>query len=361
MLCAHKKSLHLLVNDSTIISNYIELRERKRTMQEYAINDLMLKLNGKIPDENLKIVREAVLIWLKDYTIVEQSTELMTRANNICKELQAFVIAKRIEGKSENTIRQYTREVSSMIYYVDKPVIEIGTGDIMAYLHSKQQTGIKDVSLENSRAYINAFYNWLLSCDYIAKNPCAHIGKIKYEKYTRQPISAIDMEKLRNACRNTRERAVIEVLYSTGCRVAELVGLKISDIDFDSKEVMLFGKGKKHRKSYLNARAIVALQKYWDERKGNSEYVFCNFRKPYNAYTTFAIEKMVSRLRKAAGVEAEITPHIIRHTMATDAIDKGMPVEQVQHILGHENIATTMIYAKVKEENVRQSHQKYIV
>lgn len=330
-------------------------------MQEFAIDDLMVKLNGKIPDESLKTVKEAVLIWLKDYTVTKQSTELATRADDICKELQAYVVSKRIEGKSENTIRQYTREVSSMIYYVNKPVKEIGTGDIMAYLNVKQQAGIKNVSLENCRTYINAFFNWLVTTDYLPKNPCSRIGKIKYERFTKQPISAIDMEKLRNACRNTRERAVIEVLYSTGCRVAELVGLKISDIDFDSKEVMLFGKGKKHRKSYLNARAIVALQKYWDERKGNSEYVFCNFRKPYNAYTTFAIEKMVSRLRKAAGVEAEITPHIIRHTMATDAIDKGMPVEQVQHILGHENIATTMIYAKVKEENVRQSHQKYIV
>lgn len=330
-------------------------------MQEYAINDLMVKLNGKIPDESLKTVKEAVTIWLKDYTVVEQSTELATRAENICKELQAYVTAKRIEGKSEKTLDQYKREVSKMIYYVNKPVTEIGTGDIMAYLHSKQQTGIKNVSLENSRTYINAFYTWLVTCDYITKNPCARIGKIKYERDTRQPLSAIDMERLRNACKNSRERAIIEILYSTGCRVSELVGLKISDINFDTKEVMLFGKGSKHRKSYLNARAIVALQKYWDERKGASEYVICNFRAPYGAYKPAAIQKMIRNLKAAAGVDADVTAHIIRHTTATDAIDKGMPIEQVQKMLGHESIATTMIYAKVKEDNVRQAHQKYIV
>ena len=330
-------------------------------MQEYAINDLMVKLNGKIPDESLKTVKEAVTIWLKDYTVVEQSTELATRAENICKELQAYVTAKRIEGKSEKTLEQYSREVSKMIYYVNKPVTEIGTGDIMAYLHAKQQTGIKDVSLENCRTCINGFYSWLVTCEYMTKNPCAHIGKIKYERDTRQPLSAIDMERLRNACKNSKERAIIEVLYSTGCRVSELVGLKISDINFDTKEVMLFGKGKKHRKSYLNARAIVTLQKYWDERKGASEYVICNFRAPYGAYKTAAIQKMLRNLKAAAGVEADVTPHIVRHTMATDAIDKGMPIEQVQKMLGHESIATTMIYAKVKEDNVRQAHQKYIV
>lgn len=330
-------------------------------MQEYAINELMVKLNGKIPDDSLKVVKEAVTIWLKDYTITKQSTELVTRAENICKELQAYVIAKRIEGKSEKTLEQYTREVSNMIYYINKPVTEIGTGDIMAYLHSKQLSGLKDVSLENCRTYINAFYSWHVTCDYMTKNPCAHIGRIKFEKDTRQPLSAIDMEKLRNACKNTRERAIIEVLYSTGCRVSELVGLKISDINFETKEVTLFGKGKKHRKSYLNARAIVALQKYWNERKGDSEYVICNFRAPYDPYKTAAIQKFIRNLKIVAGVEANVTPHIIRHTTATDAIDKGMPIEQVQRLLGHESIATTMIYAKVKEENVKQAHQKYIV
>lgn len=330
-------------------------------MQEYAINELMARLSGKIPDDSLRYVKDAVSIWLKDYTIVEQSTDLAVRADNICKELREYVVAKKIEGKSDETIRQYTREVKQMLYYVNKPVSEIATGDIRAYLHSKQQTGIKPVSLENSRTYINAFYTWLCTCDYVQKNPCALIGKIQYERHTRKPLSAIDMEKLRNACRDSRDRAIVEVLYSTGCRVAELSRLKIEDINFDTKEVTLFGKGQKHRQSYLNARSIVALEKYWNERKGESPFVFCGCRRPYNQLKPRAIEEIIDRITQAAGVEAKVTPHIIRHTAATDAIDKGMPIEQVQKFLGHENIQTTMTYAKVKDENVKQGHQKYIV
>lgn len=330
-------------------------------MQEYAINELMTKLSGKIPDENLKTVKEIVTIRLKDYTITEQKTELATRADNICKELREYLVAKKIEGKSDGTIEQYKREVSSFIVYANKPPLEVSKGDIMAYIHSKQQMGVKDVTLDNSRTYINAFYSWLVSSDYISKNPCAQIGKIKYERNTRKPLSAIDMEKLRNACESDAEHAIIEVLYSTGCRVSELANLKIADVNMEKKEVYLFGKGKKHRTSYLNARSVVALERYWASRKGASEYVICNFREPYDCLTTGGIRAVIRRIKNRAGIEAQVSPHIIRHTTATDAIDKGMPIEQVQKLLGHEDIATTLIYAKVKNENVRQGHQKYIV
>lgn len=335
--------------------------QRGKQMQDYAINNLMVMLSGKIPDENLKIVKEAVTIWLKDYTVTEQKTELMVRAENICKELQDYVVAKKVEGKSEGTLKQYAMHISNLIYFTNKPVKEISTGDIMAFLYSKQKSGVKDITVDNVRTSINAFYTWLVSCDYIAKNPCAQIGKIKHEKNTRQPLSAVDLERLRDAARNPQERAIIEVLYSTGCRVSELANLKITDVNMDLKEVNLFGKGKKHRTSYLNARAVVALQAYWDDRKGASEYVICSQRKPYGPITPRRFELILKELKERAGIDGKVTPHIIRHTTATDAIDKGMPIEQVQKLLGHEEIATTLIYAKVRNENVKQGHQKYIV
>lgn len=330
-------------------------------MQEYVINELMARLNGKVPDESLRTIEQTVTIWLKDYEVTKRTTDLATRADTICKELQDYVVAKKIEGKSDGTLKLYTAKITNFLFFTNKPVQEIRKGDVMAYLYMKQKAGNKDITIDNTRICINAFYSWLVDCDYMDKNPCAHIGKIKYEKDTRKPINAVDLEKLRRACKDERETALIEFLYSTGCRVSELTNLKLSDINFDTKEVHLFGKGKKHRTSYLNARAIVALQTYWNARKCASEYAFCISRAPYTQISPRSCQKFLKDLKKRAGVNCEVTPHIIRHTTATDAIDKGMPIEQVQKLLGHESITTTLIYAKTRNENVKHGHEKFIV
>lgn len=330
-------------------------------MQEHAINDLLVRLSDKLPDESLKVIKEAVTIWLKDYIITEQKTDLATRADTSCRELQDYIVAKKVEGKSEGTLKQYVMHIQSLIFFTNKPVKDITTGDIMAFLYSKQKAGVKDISVDNARTVINGFYSWLVSCDYLEKNPCAKIGRIKYEKNTHQPLAAVDLEKLRAAAKNSQEKAIIQVMYSTGCRVSELATLKISDVDMTEKEVTLLGKGNKHRISYLNARAVVALQAYWDERKGESEYVICSQRRPYGPLSTRRFELILKDLKERAGIDGSVTPHTIRRTTATDAIDKGMPIEQVQKLLGHENISTTLIYAKVRKENVKQGHQKYIV
>lgn len=330
-------------------------------MQEYVLNDLMVTLAGKIPDESLKTVKDAVTIWLKDYDVTKQVTALTVRPEDCCKELQAYIIAKKVEGKSDKTLKNYTRNLTSFIYYTGKPVKEVVKGDVLAYLHSKQMAGVKDVTVDNIRIVISSFYNWLVSEEYLDKNPCAHIGAIKHEKNVRHPLTAVEMEKLRGACKDKMEKAIIEILYSTGCRISELSHLKIEDIDLNTKEVHLFGKGKKHRTSYLNARAIVALNEYLQTRKGESEYVICENRAPFRPISPRSYQKRIKSLKERAGIESNVTPHIIRHTTATDAIDKGMPIEQVQKLLGHESIATTLIYAKVRSENVRQGHQKFIV
>lgn len=330
-------------------------------MQDFYLNDLMVSLAGKIPDKDLKTVKEAVIIWLKDYDVTKQVTALSVRPEDCCRELQAYIIAKKVEGKSDKTLINYTRTITNFIYFTAKPVLDVQKGDVLAFLHSKQLAGVKDSTVDNIRIVINAFYSWLVAEEYMDKNPCSHISAIKHEKNTRHPLSAVEMEKLRNACKDKMERAIIEVLYSTGCRISELANLKIQDVDLTTKEVHLFGKGKKHRTSYLNARAAVALVEYWNDRKGESEYVICESRKPYGAISPRSYQKRIKDLRDRAGIESKVTPHVIRHTTATDAIDKGMPIEQVQKLLGHEDIATTLIYAKVKSENVRQGHQKFIV
>lgn len=331
-------------------------------MNEKAINELLNRLMGTIPDEYLQIIKDQVLIWLNNYDITKKETSLQNRADDLCRELQDFVIAKKVEGMSNGTIKLYYRSISHFLFYVNKPVEDITTGDILAFLHSYQATRkVKDITLDNTRIHISAFYNWLVNSDYIDKNPCKKIKPIKHEKNTRHPLTAVQMEKLRNSCTNLRDKAIIEFLYATACRVGELVIIKKSDVDFDRKEVHLFGKGKKHRLSYLNARAVVALQAYLTSREDDSDYLFVGLRRPHEQLSTRSVELLLKKYGQKAGIDAKCTPHVIRHTTATDAINKGMPVEQLQKLLGHEQIETSLHYAKVSSDMVRLDHQKYIV
>lgn len=331
-------------------------------MNEKAINELLNRLMGTIPDEYLQIIKDQVLIWLNNYDITKKETSLQNRADDLCRELQDFVIAKKVEGMSNGTIKLYYRSISHFLFYVNKPVEDITTGDILAFLHSYQATRkVKDITLDNTRIHISAFYNWLVNSDYIDKNPCKKIKPIKHEKNTRHPLTAIQMEKLRNSCTNLRDKAIIEFLYATACRVGELVIIKKSDVDFDRKEVHLFGKGKKHRLSYLNARAVVSLQAYLTSREDDSDYLFVGLKRPHEQLSTRSVELLLKKYGQKAGIDAKCTPHVIRHTTATDAINKGMPVEQLQKLLGHEQIETSLHYAKVSSDIVKLDHQKYIV
>ncbi len=331
-------------------------------MSEMAVNELMASLMGLIPEHDIGIVKEQVLIWLTKYELTKKTTALQVKNDGLLKELQAYVVAKTVEGMSQKSLKLYYKSVSNLIFFTNKPATEITTGDILAYLHTYQrQNKVKDITLDNTRLHISAFYTWLVNSDYTDKNPCKQIKAIKHEKNTRHPLTALQMEKLRSSCENLRDKAIIEVLYATACRVGELVNLKRWDIDIEHKEVHLFGKGKKHRTSYLNARAVVALQNYLDQRTDNSDYLFVSLRKPHEQLTERAIELLLNKYGKKANINAKCTPHIIRHSTATDALNKGMPIEQLQKLLGHENIETTLIYAEVSNDSIKNGHQKYII
>lgn len=223
------------------------------------------------------------------------------------------------------------------------------------------QRGISNRSLDARRTVINAFFEWCCNEEYINRNPCRNIKKIKYEEKERKPLSSIELEELRNACVTLRDKALFELLYSTGCRVSEVVNLNKADVNFETKEVVLFGKGNKHRISYINARAEIALKNYLNSRNDDNKALFVSDRKPHKRLSKFGIEKRIGQLGELAGIERRIFPHLIRHTTATDGLNRGMGVEEVQAILGHENIATTMIYAKVSKNNVKLHHTKCIV
>lgn len=326
------------------------------------INEFIARLDGKIQDKELLIVKTQFTIFLKDYDLVRKTTELVPIEDEIPKELKEYLIAKKLEGFSPATIKQYFYGLRNFLESTRKPVTQIETADVQLYLYETEtKTGIQDISLQNKLTIIKAFFKWLFVNEYIQRNPCDRINSMKVEKKKRKPLTDIEMEKLRRSCTKKRDRAIVEVLYSTGCRAAELVNLKLEDVNFDSREVHLFGKGKKHRTSYLSARALIALNDYLQERDFESEYIFMGIKKPHGPLTTRAIEKIIKMLGEAAGIQGRVFPHRIRHTTATDALDKGMEIEEVKSLLGHESIGTTLIYTEIHQENVKRDHQKCIV
>lgn len=331
-------------------------------MQDKYINEFIKELSTKLDVETLNTVRFTFEIWGKDYEIKEKETSLISINEDIFKELKEFLVMKHIEGYSDRTISLYNNYINHFLCYVNKPVTDINKIDIVEYLYNKQKnSNIKDITANSIRACIGSFFSWLTVNGYIPSNPMLQIKPIKCEKNTRHSLSSIDMEKLRDSCDNLRDKALIEVLYSSGCRVSELINIKLSDINISTNEVHLFGKGKKHRISYLNSRATLALTKYLESRNFDSEYVFCSLRKPHNKISIREVERIIKKLKIKNNIDDTCTPHIIRHTMATDALNNGMSIEEIQQILGHANISTTLIYAESNQDNIKYSHLKHII
>lgn len=274
--------------------------------------------------------------------------------------LKLFLEAKKIEGCSERTIQYYRVTIEKMLQKVTIPVRKITTDDMRDYLAGYQQVNnCSKVTVDNVRRNISSFFFWLEEENYILKSPMRRIHKIKTNKQVKETISDEDIEKLRDACKCTRDLAIIDLLYSTGMRVGELVNLNRSDVNFELRECIVFGKGGKERKVYFDAKAKLHLQEYLNGRVDDNPALFVTLDKPFERLKISGVEIRVRSLGKSVGL-TKIHPHKFRRSMATRAIDKGMPIEQVQKILGHSQIDTTMQYAIVNQGNVKISHQKYI-
>lgn len=274
--------------------------------------------------------------------------------------LKLFLEAKKIEGCSERTIQYYRVTIEKMLQKVTIPVRKITTEDMRDYLAGYQQVNnCSKVTVDNVRRNISSFFFWLEEENYILKSPMRRIHKIKTNKQVKETISDEDIEKLRDACKCTRDLAIIDLLYSTGMRVGELVNLNRSDVNFELRECIVFGKGGKARKVYFDAKAKLHLQEYLNGRVDDNPALFVTLDKPFERLKISGVEIRVRSLGKGVGL-TKIHPHKFRRSMATRAIDKGMPIEQVQKILGHSQIDTTMQYAIVNQGNVKISHQKYI-
>ena len=274
--------------------------------------------------------------------------------------LKMFIDAKQIEGCSARTLQYYQVTVEHLLKNVDIPIRKVTTDEIRTYLAEYQQrNNCSKVTVDNVRRNISSFFSWLEEEDYILKSPMRRIHKIKTKQPVKEIISDEMIEMLRDHCRCTRDLAMIDLLYSTGIRVGELVGLNISDIDFEERECIVYGKGDKERRVYFDAKAKLHLQNYISTRNDTNPALFVTLDAPYERLKISGVEIRVRELGRKLNIE-KIHPHKFRRTMATRAIDKGMPIEQVQKILGHSQIGTTMQYAIVNQNNVKTSHRRYI-
>ena len=274
--------------------------------------------------------------------------------------LKMFIEAKQIEGCSARTLQYYQVTIEHLLKNIDTVIRKITTDEIRTYLAEYQQrNNCSKVTVDNVRRNISSFFSWLEEEDYILKSPMRRIHKIKTKQPVKEIISDEMIERLRDNCRCSRDLAMIDLLYSTGIRVGELVGLNISDIDFEERECVVYGKGDKERRVYFDAKAKLHLQNYINSRTDTNPALFVTLDSPYERLKISGVEIRVRELGRKLNIE-KIHPHKFRRTMATRAIDKGMPIEQVQKILGHSQIGTTMQYAIVNQNNVKTSHRRYI-
>lgn len=301
-------------------------------------------------------MRKLQEVMLRCFSSKSDSKQEITNDNY----LQMFLDAKTIEGCSDRTIKFYRTTIEKMLETVTAPVRKISTEDMRSYLTEYQKiNNCSKVTVDNVRRNISSFFSWLEEENYILKSPMKRIHKIKTNQQVKEIITDEDIERLRDKCVCVRDLAMIDLLYSTGIRVGELVNLNIKDIDFEARECVVFGKGGKERRVYFDAKAKLHLQKYINSRTDENEALFVSLDAPYNRLKISGVEIRIRTLGRSVNL-TKIHPHKFRRTMATRAIDKGMPIEQVQKILGHSQIDTTMQYALVNQRNVKDSHRKYV-
>ncbi len=318
-----------------------------------------------------KIVK--ILNEMSEYLSIAQMKKLQEVILKVCSEneadkvqisnhdfLEMFLDAKKIEGCSERTLQYYRVTVAHLLSQTENSVRKVTTEEIRAYLAEYQKnSSCSNVTIDNIRRNISSFFSWLEEEDYILKSPMRRIHKIKTKTVVKSTISDEGIERLRDNCSEIRDLAIIDLLYSTGIRVGELVNLNIDDIDLEGRECIVYGKGDKERRVYFDAKAKVHLKEYIEGREDSNEALFVTLDAPHDRLKISGVEIRLRQLGRRLELE-KIHPHKFRRTMATRAIDKGMPIEQVQKILGHSQIDTTMQYAMVNQNNVKTSHQKYM-
>lgn len=327
-------------------------------MKETITSSIIQQMLFVLDNAQLKQLKKAIETTLSAYDIVKCDEEKSSESDECMVE--KFIAAKRIEGCSEKSLQYYKSTIDIMLAGINKSIIHITTDDLREYLTNYQSTkSSSKVTIDNIRRILSSFFSWLEDEDYILKSPVRRIHKVRSAATIKETYTDESLELMRDNCDNLRDLALIDILSSTGMRVGELVRLNRDDINFEERECVVFGKGSKERMVYFDARTKIHLQNYLSSRTDNEKALFVSLKAPYKRLSIAAIEVRLRELGKRLNI-TKVHPHKFRRTLATRAIDKGMPIEQLQHLLGHERIDTTLQYAMVKQSNVKIAHRKYI-
>ena len=322
-------------------------------MLNTVINSIKGEMNTILTENQMKMLEQVLTKHLSG--VITDETE-----QKEVELLPAFIAAKRVEGCSEKSLRYYESTIRNMLDVISKPEKQITTEDLRSYLDTYQRRGtVSKVTLDNVRRILSSFFSWLEDEDYIVKSPVRRIHKVKTGKTVKETYTDESLELMRDHCDNPRDLALIDLLASTGIRVGELVKLNRDDVDFENRECIVFGKGNKERKVYFDARTKIHLQKYLANRTDDNEALFVSLIKPFERLQISGVEIRLRKIGRELGIH-KTHPHKFRRTLATMAIDKGMPIEQVQQLLGHQSIDTTLQYAMVNQANVKNSCKKFI-
>ena len=327
-------------------------------MIDNLINEIEQAMLNVLDNEQLNQLRKVLDYTFRNVSVTAKVSVHKKSSNQAL--IDNFIAAKKVEGCSDKSISYYKSTINNALLKIEKEVVHITTDDLRGYLNQYQEeSGASKVTVDNIRRILSSFFSWLEEENYIVKSPVRRIHKVKVGKTVKETYTDEALEQMRDHCSNIRDLALIDLLASTGMRVGELVRLNRNDIDYQNRECVVTGKGDKQRRVYFDARTKIHLQKYVNSRTDTNEALFVSLLAPYERLQISGIEIRLRRLGRELNIP-KVHPHKFRRTLATMAIDKGMPIEQVQHLLGHQSLDTTLQYAMVNQNNVKLSHHKFI-
>lgn len=322
------------------------------------VSKLRVCLDGILNPQQLKTVEQAIILILENYDLNEKNLSLEDSSNT--ELITRFISAKKVEGCSARTLQYYETTIIHAVSDIGKNILFIDTDDLRNYLSNYQeQRSSSKSTIDNIRRILSSFYAWLEDEDIVIKSPVRRIHKVKSGSVVKDTFTDEELEMIRDNCDNIRDLAMIDLLSSTGMRVGELVNLNRGDVDLNQRECIVLGKGDKQRVVYFDARTKLHLEEYLSERTDSNESLFVSLNKPHSRLSIGGIESRIKSIGVRSNLD-DVHPHKFRRTMATQAIDKGMPIEQVQKLLGHVRIDTTLQYAMVNQSNVKISHRKFL-
>lgn len=324
-------------------------------------NKVLLLLENKFTTEQLQEIDLAVAKAMRGYKIEKEETLPSVRNNEMPIEIKEFIARKRLKGCSKGTIYQYTDVLSNFAYWLKKDLSTVKDLDVLMYLDWIKTTyKISDRTLDTRRLILSSFYSFMHSTGKISYNPMATIDRIKFKEKVREPLSDMELEMARNACQTLREKALFEVLYSTGARVSEIVEINYTEIDKEHRSVVILGKGNCERHVYFNAKSMLAINNYLATRNDDNPALFIQTRAPYHRLGKSSIEQIIRNIGERSGIGRRVFPHLMRHTMATDALSHGAKINEVSALLGHKKLETTKIYAKISNATLQKTHAQFV-